>query len=248
MTRCITLLALCIAMAGTAQAGILLNFGATVNDNTNSAMHEDGGFVGTNWNLITTADKLTGIVDENGAATNVSLDLGVGSSYLLNWATQPSSAAALGTSMKTGVYADNGHSATYHGSGEVGVRISGLAAGTYDIYISGRNTNTNSGVHMRYYYETVDSSSGNTSYSTGNSHLMYYPSLADLTAAGTLNTWEQDEDYALFQYTIADGEDIVVAASSRGFIATMGIAVVPEPATMALLGIGGIAALLRRRK
>lgn len=245
------MVALLFMLAATpAEASILLNFGTTINDNTNSAMHEDGGVVGTTWNLIGTADVAGGIVDDQGNATGVSINLGSGaaSGYTMDWSAQPGSAAALGSVFKTGIYADNGHSATYTANGlELGVRISGLAAGVYDLYFSGRNTNASGAVSHRYYYEVVDSASGNTTYSQDNSFVITYQSSTDFLA-DTPNTWDKDLDYGVVRYTIADGEDIVLVASTRGFIATMGIIEVPEPTSMMLVVTGALALLRNRRK
>ncbi|MEX0745908.1 MAG: PEP-CTERM sorting domain-containing protein [Phycisphaeraceae bacterium] len=233
--------------AVTAQAEvILLNFGATISDDTNSAMHEHGGAVGTNWNLITTSDVGSGIVTDTGNATSATVNLGRGASGTVNWASQPSSAAPLGNLYNTGIYAGNGRSATYTGSGDMGVRIGGLAAGAYEIYFSGRNTNAPNAELHRYYYETVDATSGNTSYSAGNSFVITYEGATDFSA-NTPNTWDENIDYGVLQYTIADGEDIVLIGSPRGFIGTMGI-VIPEPASMAVLGVGGLAIMFRRRQ
>ena len=58
-------------------------------------------------------------------------------------------------------------------------------------------------------------------------------------------------DYQSYQLTVAAGEDIVVTGQGpggRAFFNTLGVVEVPEPATMALLAFGGVAALIRRRR
>ena len=55
---------------------ILLNFGSSTYTGTNAPGHEDGGLTGTSWNAVW-EDTATGILDENGNATDISIDFGV---------------------------------------------------------------------------------------------------------------------------------------------------------------------------
>jgi hypothetical protein len=158
-------LALFVVAGVCAQAQVLmLDFGATatITNPGNSPWHAaNTGFTATTWNQVTNADVDSGLLFADGAAaTGVTVNVGGSASAsalnVIDLAQVPTS-NALGSSpaSNTGIYAGNtvGRDGIFmthalagpvRNVGSVGVQVGGLSAGTYDIYISGRNTNLNS--------------------------------------------------------------------------------------------------------
>jgi len=137
---------------------LLLDFGATTvqtQDATLSMGHFAGAVPETdiNWNKITT-DTASGLVFADGTvAAGVSVELGrsdAGASDSINFNNNIISSSALGGQENMGVYTNT--SPTKDGvfasgssgvnTNAVGLRVDGLAAGPYTIYIAGRNTST----------------------------------------------------------------------------------------------------------
>jgi hypothetical protein len=151
----------CFALlTGQAQASsLLLDFGPTVATGTDTTLSM-GHFAGavpnneTSWNKIVNADATSGLVYSDGSAANgVSVivgrsDAGIGDTVDYN--NKNITSSALGGQETWGIYTNtsplkDGIFAT--GTGTVntnvlGIRVDGLPAGTYTLYISGRNTST----------------------------------------------------------------------------------------------------------
>ncbi len=266
-----------MGLSASAEAAILLNFGTMVSNDTNSPVHAIGGVTGTSWNLITSADVGSGIVDDAGGATGVAVNLGKESgaaTKVLDWSATGYSTSALGSQQNDGIYAGNAKSGTFVNNGSnsnisIGVRISGLAAGTYDLYMNARNTNSVYHEGFNVWFTTVANGSGNTDYNALTALTLATPG----TPGELLNqnpnsptTWVSGVSYLKHTFTINAGDDLVVIdegfddpswdfinstngnSSNRGFINTIGITAVPEPASMSILGLGGLALLRRRRR
>ena len=95
------------------------------------------------------------------------------------------------------------------------------------------------------------SASGNYDYSAGTGwsyleHTWTFDAGTDRTGMVIeARTYGDSGDKVWFD----DLEVVVTTDSTSGFITTMdGTTTIPEPATMSLLGLGGIAALIRRRR
>lgn len=155
-----------------------------------------------------------------------------------------------GTALQSGVFNNNGSK-----DEAIGVKISGIAPGTYTIYVTGRNTNidptestNNEPDEYDVYYgvNTLDFTSATPLHMT-NANLSKYD-----TDPSDDNTWVEGDTYVKFDVTLEAGDylaimsDATTVSQARGFINT--IEIVPEPATMALLSIGGLGVLIRRRK
>jgi hypothetical protein len=75
---------------------------------------------------------------------------------------------------------------------------------------------------------------------------------SDYPTDANVSTWVNGQNYALVSLDVEVGEDVVLMldpmteGEARGFINTLQI--VPEPATMSLLALGGLAVLRRRRR
>lgn len=156
-----TILLPCFAvLTGQAQASsLLLDFGPTVTTGTDTTLSM-GHFAGavpnseTSWNKIVNADATSGLVYSDGsAASGVSVivgrsDAGIGDA--VNYNNKNITSSALGGQETWGIYTNtsplkDGIFATGTSTvntNALGIRVDGLPAGTYTLYISGRNTST----------------------------------------------------------------------------------------------------------
>lgn len=265
--------ALAFAVVSSAQV-LMMDFGPTSTTGgslTNSPYHTaDNTFTGTSWNKLGTADVASGLLWSNGAAaTGVSVNLGAtttDASRTIGLANTPSNGTGLsGSAMTTGVYADSspGRDGIFTGSSSgniraVGLQISGLTTGTYDIYMTGRNTNTNAG-HTQNFYAGKAASSGDFTFTdTGTFASKSITYFAAPTAQNDAWSATTLANYAKFSITITSGEVLQLAVfggtgDSRGFLNSVQIvntAPIPEPASAGLLlGLAAVtgAACLRRR-
>jgi hypothetical protein len=135
----------------------------------------------------------------------------------------------------------------------VGLRVDGLAAGDYRVYVMARNTNSNAATAapMNLYTTTGAISAtfdfsalspvvqANTTYPTSN------PTAYDAFADG--------ENFVTFDLALTAGQSLFLASDggtageTRGFLNMVQIVPVPEP-SVGLLGLAGLVPLLRRRR
>lgn len=261
--------ALGLVLAEPASAAVyLINFGyggsatnipTTDAEKKNSPYHtETPAFTDTAWNNLTTADA-TGLIDSGGAISSVGINLGIAGSTgskVINLSTQPSGQAALtGTSVNSGVYAGNsiGRYGIFSNSTAnnvdsnriaLGVQISGLAAGTYDIYTLTRNTNTIGGqtfaVHL------------GTSSTAGDFDFSGYSNESITMSTGATEAWADNSNYLKQTITIAAGQFLNIAVDgtatqTRGFLNALQIVAVPEPSSLLLI-LPCLAGVMIRRK
>ncbi len=245
------------ALPARADLVLMIDFGATTvagGSMTNSPYHtEDGLFLGTNWNKITSADEFTagGMVWSDGtAATGVTMDVGdttSSGSTALNLASSFSS-SALGGQINTGIFGGtsvgtDGIFSDGSGSRYVGFQVGGLAAGVYDVYLVGRNTSTSS-AYTNTFRVGVSALAGNFDVApyTNNGELVYLTSGSTQKDAWVLDGLE-GENYVRLRVAVGTGEYLNVAAigsfgESRGFINMAQIVAIPEPSAAALLLLG----------
>ena len=282
------LLVIALGLAATAQAQVLmLDFGPTVTTTpANSPYHSVVPTAGTTWNTVNSNAVTAGNLSySNGStATGVSLNLGTATgttntvpATTLNVST-PSTTFSSGTA-GTGIYTNDsvatdgvfsGGSATAFTS--VGFQIGGLAAGTYDIYVTSRNTSV-SGYRQNVYAGT-SATSGNFTYAasstgTGGSAVGAAASGYSLATVGYNGTnsstsWVEATsgnlfgNYTKISVTLTSGQFLNLAVTGqfnedRGFLNSVQIvntSSIPEPSTYAVLA--GFTALgvvgLRRRR
>ncbi len=246
--------------------------------------HGSGSVSGaqTTWNSLTTAATTSSLSFSDGsAATGITLTFGqeaATNDNIIDFA-QPigNTTGLIGGSSTSGkqslfgtgsIYGATGiHTAGKDGffggvnaglgtvAGAIGLRLDGLEAGEYRIYVMGRNTNTNAdgGASMAFYgnvgaaADTFDFGSltalgisANTNYTTG-------------AYAGQYNQFIEGDNFVAFDLTVAEGQSLFLASDGvgtdfdRGFLSMVQIVQIPEPSA-ALLGAFGFLALLRRRR
>jgi len=248
----------CIPSAGASI--LMLDFGPTVATDAarlNSPYHTaaGSGFTGSSWNLIERTDVLSGLVYADGTAANgVTVNLGVapatGTPTVVALGSTPGSSAALGTVVSTGIYASpsvgrDGIFGTANQS--MGVQVSGLAPGIYEIFIIGRNTNISSSTAVSYV------GTGVTGVDFDFSGLT--PFTINYTNLTSTSSWVEGANYSRHTITLAAGESLNIATQGtdsasqfRGFLNSIQIVPqVPEPSTAASLSPLVLLVLRRRR-
>jgi hypothetical protein len=236
-------LALCLCALANARAQkLLLDFGPTAVAPAEAVLsmgHFAGAVPGTeiSWNQILNADNSSLVYSDGSAATGVSIVVGrspAGVSNSVDYANKLISSSALGGSATWGIYTNtspvkDGIFATGNSSvptNILGIRVDGLASGTYTLYISGRNTSTGFTSPMRF-FATNGASAGTFTFDTNTT-----PSVVEVnsgTAIGSLPT-QADATTSTFAYgdncvhlvvTLNSGESIFLAItgvdSSAGF-------------------------------
>ena len=244
----------------------MFDFGPTQvvgTDQTNSPYHSESGSTEAAWNQVQLSDISSGLLFGDGsAATGVGINLGRTASgaglTAVNLAEQPAGNLALGSSVNTGVYSGSsvGTDAIYADTNTgvtrgLGIQVTGLAAGTYTVYVTTRNTNT--GAQTMATYLGTGTAGVNFDYGSYQSASLAFPT-GSTTATGA---WVLDgstgENYVKFTVTL-DGTqalNIGVAATAtqtRGFINSLQIVPVPEPGLSFLAAFSALGLMLRRRR
>lgn len=225
--------------ASFAEAGgvLMVDFGSTTvtgADQTNSPYHSvNGAFTETSWNKAT-ADLMSGVVWSDGtAATGVTIDVGDTAKFgdtTLGLASAVA-ANALGRAFNTGIYSGTsvGKDAIFasgKGTRHVGCQVGGLGAGTYDVYLAGRNTNS-SQTGEQIFLVGTSSAAGNFDFSGYSSQTLSY-------SGSTSPTIWNGECYVKFTVTLGAGEYLNMASVGktgelRGFLNSAQIVAVPQP-------------------
>lgn len=250
-------------LISTAKAQVFMfDFGPTTPTGanlTNSPAHAAGviSISGTSWNIIGVADVSSGLTYADGTpATGIGIRTGVEStstSGIINYLADPSSSSSLGSAINTGIY--TGDSVAKDGIFQstndfaIGVQLTGLAAGTYEIYLSGRNTNTNGSPQGMIFYGAASTAGDSFSFSSLSGVSVSNPGTTGYP------TWTNGQTYATMTVTLTAGQVLNLAdegagsgSSGRGFLNSLQIVAVPEPATSAMLWAGAGMLILRRRR
>ena len=134
----------------------------------------------------------------------------------------------------------------------IGMRVDGLAAGDYQIYVMSRNTNSNAASVPQFLYATTGASSTSFTFSAVTAATQANTGFAN-TDPTAYNAFDEGENFVLINVTLAAGQSLFLAADgatsgeTRGFFNMVQIVSVPEPA-ITLLGSLGLLSLLRRRR
>lgn len=207
-----------------ADAGLLLSFASVLSTDRNSAGHELGGVPGEQWNQIT-GDVDEGLVDSRGAEVQVTVDLGKSLPGMqeIDWTADGFGSISTGSIWNAGIYGGNATSALFADDGkdsevDLGVRLSGLTAGTYDVFLSSKNTNTALAEQYNVYSLKVDADSGVTNYETIAPQLL---------AQEQSSQWLHGETAIASTVTIDANQDLVLVVEGltpgelRGFVNTL---------------------------
>lgn len=134
----------------------------------------------------------------------------------------------------------------------LGLRVDGLAAGDYRIYVMGSNTNSNFSALPMSIHTTAGASSSTFTFSSVTAEGISNPRFPSSNPTG-YNTFIDGENYVAVDVTVADGESLFLAAAgnvsteTRGFLNMVQIVPIPEPSAALLAGVG-LLALARRRR
>ncbi|AHF90546.1 glycosyltransferase family 1 [Opitutaceae bacterium TAV5] len=246
---------------------LFLDFGPTAASGewlTNSPYHTaNPGATASAWNTVGNTDTGTLVLADGSAATGVSLNIGstrTAAGATLNLDTSPSSSSALGGQINSGnIYGGSsvGKDAIFDAAANAttwtatGFQLTGLEAGTYDIYVTARNT---SGASSNAYTQTIYAGAGAEVGDFALSPLQQQ-TLSYATGHPYTSAWVEGENYVKLTVVLSAGEvlNLAVAGSSateysperRGFLNSVQIvqtSAIPEPSTVALL-VGGAAIL-----
>ncbi|RYD37106.1 MAG: PEP-CTERM sorting domain-containing protein [Verrucomicrobiaceae bacterium] len=240
---------------------LMLDFGPTGVSGaslTNSPYHTVAGtgFTDGTWNQVERTDVSSLTYSNGTVATGVAVNIGVApgtvTPTVVNYATQPGSSSALGTLWPTagGIYASPsvGRDGIFGVSGQsLGIQVTGLAAGIYEIFVVGRNTNTSNTIANSYVATGVVGENFDFAGLTPVS--ITYTSLTNTAA------WIEGVNYSKHTITLAAGQALNIATQGtdndsqfRGFMNSIQIVQqVPEPSVAVLSG-ALLVPLLRRRR
>lgn len=135
----------------------------------------------------------------------------------------------------------------------LGLRVDGLAAGDYLIYVMARNTNSNATTAAPMgLYATTGASAATFNFESLAASIQSNITYA-AAAPSAYNSFVDGENFVAIQLTLTAGDSIFLAsagsssAETRGFLNMVQIVPVPEPSGL-LLGLVSLLPLLRRRR
>jgi hypothetical protein len=234
----------------------------------------------TNWNNLTDPSASSSLFYSNGtAASGVTISFGSESSgpaatidynttgTINSTALRGSGGGTSATSLVAGEnsiygFGDNSSNTAASRAGwfgnsggindAIGIRIDGLAAGDYQIYVMGRNTNTVIQTSMNMFLGT---GMLNTSfdYSSLTPTLENNFEVPNFDSAGH-NEFREGDNYVVINFSLDDDESLFLASDGtdpngedRGFLNMVQVVAIPEP-SVSLLTLIPAFFLLRRRR
>jgi hypothetical protein len=267
-------------------SSLLLDFGQTTAASpylTLSPAHSTGAVPGsdTSWNTIASSAATSSLLfGDSSAATGVTLTLGqeatVGNG-IISFSTAIANTALVGNGggvagqqsfLGAGsIYGDDSSSTAtgrdgFFGGGTaaagaaIGLRLDGLAAGDYFLFVMARNVNSNVGSQPMNIFATAGLSDVTFDFSSLTANPQSNVGYASAGYAGEYNTFVNGENYVGITVSVGTGESLFLAVDAagtgttletRGFINSVAVAPVPEPSALALLLIGGLGLIFVRR-
>ncbi len=235
-----TILTLAVLAGISSSQAALININLTAGAADETGLTGPAGGAGTTWNQYSGSDSTGTVVDSSNATTTVGLDT--------NLSFTAFDSPVIDLPMLRGSMTEFGK-----GVDNRTVALSGLEnGGIYDIWmVSFRNQGSGNGNAEQYagWWSTT-----NTTTSSSDQ-------LVDGRAASNnTSTFVDGYNYVLFENVEADGSGNILFTGTAGDLLDgsndahrfglngLQINQVPEPSTTALLGLGGLALILRRRK
>lgn len=223
------------------------------------------------YNYGGTSAALSALVYGDGSpATNVSVKIAAESSVgnnTINFASGPglNFSSVTGSAVNVAGSAYSGNSPARQGvfrdstggsnNAAMGVSITGLAAGTYTIFMTGRNTNAGAaGTPADFFLSVVNGGMPDAYLFSGTGNITQQTASATHTL-DSLNgaSFASGVTHVEFNVTLAEGQTLLLATEGtggelRGFLNSLEIVSVPEPSA-AILSFGALGLLsLRRRR
>jgi hypothetical protein len=253
--KVVFIFSLVFAVFSSKAGSLLLDFGPT-NVAPSEATLDMGHFSGAvpateiSWNKIVNADNGALVYSDGTAASGVSIVVGrcpAATTNVVNYANKSITSSGLGTAETFGIYTNT--SPTKDGifatgtatvrTNAVGIRVDGLAAGTYTVYVSGRNTSTGFGTPEQF-FATNGAGAGtftfdtNTTASAIGANSGTRPGSGNPTQADAItSTFVYGDNGVLLVVTLNAGDSLYLASTGiqtnefRGFLNA--VEIVPGP-------------------
>ncbi len=221
------LFASCTPVFGSSDAVLMLDFGpteATGESKTNSPYHsENESFKESHWNTIDLANVASGLVFANGQpAEGVSITWGASvQSSQVDFSQGPTSSSELGAAIDitmngsvfsgSSVGKDGVFTPKPLGNNLVGIKIGGLDAGRYEVYVVGLNTSNGT----RSQSPCIFYAAATPEIGTFDTADLEPSATALLNREGTLK-WIEGASYVKMTVELEAGNDLVIVAGSLG--------------------------------
>jgi PEP-CTERM putative exosortase interaction domain len=135
----------------------------------------------------------------------------------------------------------------------IGLRVDGLTAGDYVVYVMARNTNvTSSAFTPMNIYTSVGAASETFDFSLLTPVMEVNTNYSSAEYDGQYTVFTEEDNYVAINVSIADGDSLFLAieganadSERRGFMNMVQVVAVPEPGTWMLLGLGAVVLVFR---